>query len=514
MADEKNLEKEELALDDANRVQVLSPGMMVAKRFFRNKLAITGLVIIIAMFLFSFVGGVIIPYSQSEVFYTKEEMKKDYAGATQITEYQIYNASDAQMPSDFSAKLILALTKKEDVVETRDGAKFQLIALDDNTFEIKSFAGAETLAVAAKLQVTGVDSASNLSADFNVNLIKALANDETEFAADDKRFTIDEHGNGAMVKGADGSDVAYISNYSINAVESGATLSAEYREALVDAINAGVDSFTFASEDGEEEYQIANKNGQYTITKYKATSVINQFESPSKKHIIGTDGNGMDLLARLMYGGRISLLIGFVVVAIEVVLGIIVGGFAGFFGGWVDNILMRFVDIIYCIPTMPLYLIIGSIMDFYKVDASIRIFYLCIIMGVIGWVSIARIVRGQILSLREQEFMTACEATGIRISKRVFKHLIPNVIPQLVVFASMGVGEVILAESALSFLGLGVKYPAASWGNIINAVNDSYVMTNYWFVWIPAGVLILLTVLAFNFIGDGLRDAFDPKMKR
>ena len=222
----------------------------------------------------------------------------------------------------------------------------------------------------------------------------------------------------------------------------------------------------------------------------------------------------MDLLARLMYGGRISLLIGFVVVAIELILGIVVGGFAGYFGGWVDTLLMRLVDIIYCVPSMPLYLILGSIMDFYKVGPGIRIFYLCIVMGLIGWVGIARIIRGQILSLREQEFMTACEACGISVRRRVFKHLIPNVIPQLVVFASMDIGSVILAESTLSFLGLGVKYPAASWGNIINAVNDSYVMTNYLFVWVPAGILILLTVLAFNFIGDGLRDAFDPKMKR
>ena len=110
--------------------------------------------------------------------------------------------------------------------------------------------------------------------------------------------------------------------------------------------------------------------------------------------------------------------------------------------------------------------------------------------------------------------MVATEATGIRVSKRIFKHLVPNVIPQLIVFATMGLGDVILAEATLSFLGLGIKYPAASWGSIINAVNDSYVMTNYLFVWVPAGLLILLTVLAFNFIGDGLRDAFDPKMKR
>ena len=123
-------------------------------------------------------------------------------------------------------------------------------------------------------------------------------------------------------------------------------------------------------------------------------------------------------------------------------------------------------------------------------------------------------VRGQILSLREQEFMIATEATGIRTSRRIFKHLIPNVIPQLIVIATMGLGNVILSEAALSFLGLGVKYPLASWGNIVNAVNDIYIMTNYLFVWVPAGILILITVLGFNFIGDGLRDAFDPKMKR
>ena len=123
-------------------------------------------------------------------------------------------------------------------------------------------------------------------------------------------------------------------------------------------------------------------------------------------------------------------------------------------------------------------------------------------------------VRGQILSLREQEFMTAAEATGISVYRRIFKHLVPNVIPQLIVVATMGLGDIILVEATLSFLGLGVKYPFASWGNIINAVNDVYVMTNYLFVWIPAGMLILLTVLGFNFVGDGLRDAFDPKMKR
>ena len=192
----------------------------------------------------------------------------------------------------------------------------------------------------------------------------------------------------------------------------------------------------------------------------------------------------------------------------------LIGGIAGYFGGWIDTVLMRVVDIVICIPAMPLYLILGSVMDYLQVDPQLRIFMLCLILGLISWTTIARMTRGQILSLREQEFMIATEATGIRVSRRILKHLIPNVIPQIIVISTMELGSVILMEATLSFLGLGVKFPYASWGNIVNAVNDSYVLTNYWFVWIPAGCLILLTVLGFNFVGDGLRDAFDPKMKR
>ena len=153
-------------------------------------------------------------------------------------------------------------------------------------------------------------------------------------------------------------------------------------------------------------------------------------------------------------------------------------------------------------------------MDAMQIDPQIRMIYLMVILGLLGWPGIARLVRGQILSLREQEFMTATEATGLSVYRRIFKHLVPNVIPQLIVICTMGLGSVILTESTLSFLGLGVKFPFASWGNIINAVSNVFVMTNYWFVWIPAGFCILITVLGFNFVGDGLRDAFDPKMKR
>jgi len=172
------------------------------------------------------------------------------------------------------------------------------------------------------------------------------------------------------------------------------------------------------------------------------------------------------------------------------------------------------VDIFYCIPSMPIIIILGAAMDAMSVDPQIRMLYLMLILGFLGWPSMARLIRGQILSLREQEFMTATEALGISVSRRIFKHLVPNVIPQIIVSVSMGIGGTILTEATLSFLGLGVKFPFASWGNIINDVNNTFVLTTYWFIWIPAGLLLLLTVLAFNLVGDGLRDAFDPKMKR
>jgi peptide/nickel transport system permease protein len=242
--------------------------------------------------------------------------------------------------------------------------------------------------------------------------------------------------------------------------------------------------------------------------------LILRFARPSAEHLLGTDGHGMDIMSRLMYGGRVSLTIGFVVIGIELFIGVILGGMAGFYGGWIDNMIMRIVDTVNCIPYLPVMLIVGSIVDKTGVDPALSIYILMLMLGLIGWTGIARMVRGQILSLREQEFMIATEATGLKVRRRIFKHLIPNVIPQLIVIATMGLGGIILTEAALSFLGFGVKHPMASWGNMINSVNEPYILKQYWFTWIPSGVLIFITVLAFNFVGDGLRDAFDPKMKR
>ena len=230
-------------------------------------------------------------------------------------------------------------------------------------------------------------------------------------------------------------------------------------------------------------------------------------------HILGTDRMGRDFAVRVMMGTRVSLSVGLLASVLVLLIGATYGAISAFAGGWIDNIIMRVVDVFYCIPSMPVIIIIGAAMDAMRVDSWKRMMYLMLILGFLGWPSIARLVRGQILSLREQEFMLATEACGIKVWHRIFRHLIPNVIPQLIVTCTMGLGSTILTEATLSFLGLGVKYPFASWGNIINDVNNAYVMTNYLFIWIPAGVCLLLTVLGFNFVGDGLRDAFDPKLK-
>ncbi|MCR5249571.1 MAG: ABC transporter permease [Lachnospiraceae bacterium] len=523
--EEKEIKPEEMQLDDAARVKVLSPGMMVAKRFFRNRLAIVGMVIIICMFLFSFLGGALSPYSESEVFYTSETMLKDYAGATAIDQYLFVVKPGEALPKDIYSKTMIAASTNKFEFTSRDGNNYRLEPLGEEVYVL--YARVQTgpkpkdvedveIAIGSLKSFTTASADMELSYDFCKGALSALASGQESFSADGADYKMEAAGNhGALIMDASGAETAFVSDMNINPVNSGTYLSPGFKLLLIEMIEQEKDSMSVTEDDGTEAtYLLQNKNGQYLVRRNQETRIIDSYAAPSPEHVFGTDGNGMDLMARLMYGGRISLLIGFVVIAIEVVIGTIIGGIAGFFGGRIDNLLMRLVDVIYCIPSLPLFLILGSIMDYYQLPAKVRIYTLCVVLAVIGWVGIARIVRGQILSLREQEFMIATEALGLSTHRRIFRHLVPNVIPQLIVFASMGLGDVILTEATLSFLGMGIKYPAASWGSIINAVNDVNVMTNYVFVWLPAGMFILLTVLAFNFIGDGLRDAFDPKMKR
>ena len=241
---------------------------------------------------------------------------------------------------------------------------------------------------------------------------------------------------------------------------------------------------------------------------------INNYAPPSSSHLLGTDEKGMDVFIRLMYGGRISLTLGFVVVILETIIGIIMGGIAGYFGGKADQIIMRVVDVLNCIPTLPIMLIASVVIESWQVESSMRIYYLMLIMTVFGWSGIARMVRGQILYLREQEYIVACEVMGIPTWRRIIKHLVPNIMPQLIVSMTLGLGSIILYESTLSYLGLGIPIPYAAWGTMISSSTDPVTMQNYPNLWIPAGILIVMAVLAFNFVGDGLRDAMDPKSKR
>ena len=359
VAEEVAVSEEEETKSIADSVKALSPTRLVLKRFFRSKLSIVGLVLIIGLFLFSFLGPLFSPYGETEIDYETDRMN------VVVTEF---------------------------------------------TYEVPVY---------------------------------------------------DEYGN---VK--------------------------------TDA-------------NGEIIYEV------YTVYQMdKTPKKVDDHALPSAEHWLGTDADGMDVLTRIMYGGRISLTISFIFVFMEVILGVIFGGLAGYFAGWVDTVIMRVVDIFNCLPTLPLMLIIGAILDALKVPANVRIYYMMAFLTFFGWTGIARMVRGQILSLREQEFMVSATARGLSTSRKIFRHLIPNVMPQLIVSMTLGLGSVILSEATLSYLNLGVPKPYAAWGGMIGDIKDPIILQNYPTLWMPAGLCIVLAVLAFNFVGDGLRDAFDPKSKR
>ncbi len=501
---------EQLSLNDDRRVKVLSPGRLVAKRFIRNRLAVVGLVMLIVMFVFSFIGGLVTPYGQAEQFYTITLLSKEYVGVTQNDDLRYQVADGQEFGTILQAQFLLAQTTGKDSFTYKD---VDYTILEEGPDFYSVYSGDTLLAIAYKDIVNAADNCPELSFNVKYAALQAFTGGQSSFTADGQSYTLDEDSNILL----DGAEVGYISRFVVQSKVPGVNITRDFKERLEESLESDNDDFVYTDETGEShEYTISyDAVGMvWSVNQLTESYVYDKYSSPSLAHPLGTDANGMDMMTRLMYGGRVSLVIGFIVVIIETVIGIILGGLAGYFGKWVDQLVMRIVDIFYCIPSTPIIIILGSAMDNMRVDASVRMLYLMLILGFLGWPGVARMVRGQILSLREQEFMTATEACGISVKNRIFKHLIPNVIPQLIVVCTMGLGSVILTEATLSFLGLGVKFPFASWGNIISDVNNSFVMTNYWFIWIPAGICLLVTVLGFNFVGDGLRDAFDPKMKR
>ncbi len=683
-------EGEPLALDDTQRVKVLSPGRLVAKRFFRNKLAIVGLAILIFMFVFAFICPLFYPYTQTQIFYKYGTMNANYASATERTEFVSYSLGDdisvpntvknsmnsyirdmnaegltemqvtdsegtmytvtklsdtiytlsaddlvevarysgvtliasydkihqsftytdteafaAEAPdgeeagdaetdavsaqqADFEAAAAAAVEAGEETF-TSDGVTYSVkmeiknkynitressvllgidgfepdqgltaavetaiangesnVSYSGESYRIAESNGAYYLCtigepapalVSSTLVFNSYDTAVQYSDEFKAEALLAAGNDG-EFEYDGQTYRVEFDGDSGEIFDSTGSEIVSLGTFVVRRYSGQDTLPLDFKEAAEEVITQmeadGVTKTAFVhaipqtddesnvvyDEEGnpvlvDTEITVERKTSEYVLSCDQTTYLIDIYASPSAEHWFGTDGDGMDILARMMYGGRISLMIGFVVVFLETLIGVILGGLAGFFGRWVDTVIMRLVDIFYCIPTYPILIIMGALFDALKMDPYVRLVWMMVALGLLGWAGIARLVRGQILSLREQEFMIAEEATGIRSSRRIFKHLVPNVMPQLIVNATMSLGSVIITEATLSFLGLGVKHPLATWGNMINSVTgSSESMLKYTYIWVPVGLLICLTVVAFNFVGDGLRDAFDPKMKQ
>lgn len=230
-------------------------------------------------------------------------------------------------------------------------------------------------------------------------------------------------------------------------------------------------------------------------------------QAPSRDHLLGTDDIGRDVFSRVVFGARVSLSVGIVAVTIYVVIGTILGSISGYFGGVVDSVIQRLTDAVMCFPS--LIIIIAAV-----AIVGPSIWNVMIIIGLLTWPNICRIVRGQFLSLREREFVEAARASGAGNTRIIFRHLLPNAVAPIIVAATFGIASAILTEAGLSFLGLGVQPPTASWGNMINTAQSAAVLQQMPWLWIPAGIMIALAVLSINFIGDGLRDTLDPRSRR
>jgi len=232
--------------------------------------------------------------------------------------------------------------------------------------------------------------------------------------------------------------------------------------------------------------------------------VSNILAGPQRAHFLGTDELGRDILSRMIYGARISLTIGFISVGIAVTIGVILGSIAGYYGRWADAVIMRFVDIMLCFPTLFLILAVVAIL-------GPSIINIMIVIGVTSWMGMTRLIRAEILSLKEREFIEAARALGAGNLRIICRHLIPNAIQPVLVSATLGVGAAIMVESVLSFLGIGVQPPVPTWGRML-AESKSVIGLAPWATIFP-GLAILITVLGYNLLGEGLRDALDPRRR-
>ena len=378
--------EEQYSLNDDRRVKVLSPGAMVAKRFIRNRIAVVGLAILIAMFIFSFIGGLITPYKEDQLFYKTIYLKKEYAAAIQSTDFRYKSADGQDFSSMMQAKFILAEKK----AKTNGSATF---TLKDNEYTVRyegenlySVYLGETIIGIAHKDIFNVNNAENaLSFQTLFAGLKAYTNGESTFLggpAVSTLYHIDEHG--VVFFGE--TEFGFISDYVVTSYHPDVFLTKAFKEFAIETMESNPSAteltVTFTDEDGTEFEYLFEKNpnnGKWSIKQDTPSRVYDTYASPSWEHWLGTDGNGMDMLTRLMYGGRVSLMIGFIVEIISTTIGVIMGGISGYFGGWVDNLIMRIVDVFYCIPSLPILIILGVAMDNLGVKPQVRMIYLMLI---------------------------------------------------------------------------------------------------------------------------------------
>ena len=499
--------KEQYSLNDDRRVKVLSPGALVAKRFFRNRLAVVGLTMLLAMFVFSFIGGVVSPYGQDQQFYTYTQMSKEYVGVTRNDKLRFVVADGQEFGSIAQSKGNEAIKKGEETFTYKDN-DYEVETLSEDLYVFRQ--GRTVLAYAAKDMVTAADGVAELSFDAKLAALTAQAAGETTFTADGQDYELDADGN--IIQS--GSEVAYIGRFVVSAADASVVISRDFRDRLEEAIDDNITEFTYTDADGSEaEYDIVYdaSTGVWSVKQMTETYVFDRYASPNKEHWLGTDTNGMDMLTRLMYGGRVSLIIGFIVVAIEGSIGIVMGGISGYFGGWVDILLMRVTEIVGAIPFLPFALVLSAILQSSDLHENTRIFIIMLILGLLSWTGLAKLIRGQILAEREKEFVTAARSMGVKEGRIAFKHILPNVISVILVSVTLDFAGCMLTESSLSYLGFGVQLPRPTWGNMLDGSRNALVIQSYWWRWVFPALFLSIVVICINIIGDTLREVLDPK---
>ena len=533
--------EEHYSLNDDRRVKVLSPGMLVAKRFIRNRMAVTGLVILIFMFIFSFIGGLVSPYGQDQFFYTDKTIRKSFGEAKENTEFRYGSNSDELFGLTAQAKAMLAIQQGKDSFNFSNH-NYTMNKVSDEMFTISC--DGVMVGYAAKDMVNADAADQKLSFEFNYQALTAYATGAKEFTADGVTYALAEDGGVTL----DGADYAYISRYLVQAISPDVFLSRDFKDKLLATIATAQDgkaTFTYTdeslimnepeqTEDGENadgqtsgintedpnapkqddtsntataEYDLEFKaaTNSWQILQEKSSRQYDQYSFPNMKHWLGTDMYGMDMLTRLMYGTRISMLVALMAAFVNLIIGILYGGISGYLGGTVDMIMMRIVDII---STIPLTLYVILIMQ--VLGAGIQ--SIIVALGSVYWVDMARVVRGQILSLKQQEFVLAAKTIGSSATTILFDHLIPNALGSILVTITMLIPSAIFMEAFLGYLGIGLQPPLASLGTMCNDASAN-LRTSPHELLIPA-LMICVIMFAFNFVGDGLRDALDPKLKK